>query len=138
MRFLRAAAVAATLVSGWLGLSGAVVASPLVAGTMPAAKASAGPVTQAQYYVERRVYRPRTAVRVFPAYRPRTVVRTSTVYRSRRILQTYPYRVYRPRPVVRYYPAYRPVRTVCRTRVRIVQTAYGYVRRPVRICTRRY
>lgn len=46
-------------------------------------------------------------------------------------------RVYRPgRPIYRGY-APRP-RLVCRTRLRVVRTPYGLVRRPTEVCTRRF
>ena len=123
MRFLKAVAVVATLVSGALGWSASASASPLVSTAMPAAQAGTGVVTKAQMYIERRDYRPRRVMRAYPAYRP----------------------VYRPyRRVVRPYPIYRPIRggwaprIVCRTRIRLVRTPYGFVRRPVRVCVRRY
>ena len=123
MRFLKAFAVVGTLVSGALGVSGAASASPLVSTAMPAAQSDSGVVARAQMYVEPRVYGPRRVVRTYPAYRP----------------------AYRPyRRVVRAYPIYRPVRggwaprIVCRTQVRFVRTPYGFVRRPVRVCVRRY
>ena len=123
MRFLKAFAVVGALASGALSLSGPAFASPLVAAAMPTAGADSGVVAEAQMYIERRVYRPRRVVRAYPAYRP----------------------IYRPyRRMVRTYPIYRPVRVVrgprfaCRTRVRLVRTLYGFVRRPVRICVRRY
>jgi hypothetical protein len=123
MRFLKAMAVVGTLVSGALGLSAAASASPLLSTAMPAAEAGSGVVAKAQMYIERRVYRPRRVMRTYPAYRP----------------------IYRPyRRVVQTYPIYRPVRRgwapriVCRTRIRLVRTPYGFVRRPVRVCVRRY
>ncbi len=157
MRLLKAIAVIGALVGGAVGLSGPASASPLVSGAMPAAKTGDSLVAQTQFYEERRIYRPRPVVRYFPAYRPvyrppyRRVVRTYRTYPAYRPYPIYrprpvvryspayrPYPIYRSRPVVRYYPAYRPARTVCRTRFRLVRTAYGFVERPVRICTRRY
>ena len=145
MRFMKAAAVIGTLVAGAFGLSGGASASPLAAGAMPAAKAGSGLVEKAQFYTERRIYRPRDTVRILPApvYRPVRVVRPYPVYRPVRVVRPYP--IYRPVRVVRSYPVYRPVRVVraaprqvCRTRVRIIRSAYGqYLRRSVRTCTSR-
>jgi hypothetical protein len=72
-----------------------------------------------------RAYRPDRGFYGRPAYSP-----------GRRAYN--PYRpVYTPpRPV---YRGYRPVsRVVCRTRLRTVRTAYGWARRPVEICRRRW
>ena len=40
-------------------------------------------------------------------------------------------------PRVVYRPAFRP-RVVCRTRIRVLATRYGYVQRPVQVCRRRF
>jgi hypothetical protein len=123
---MKAIAVIGTLVAGSLALPGAAAASPLVAGAASAAKADPGLVAKAQYGWRRPVVRP------YRVYRPVRVVRPYPVYRPVRVVRPYP--VYRPVRVVRPYP-----RTVCRTRIRLVRTAYGdLVRRPVRRCVARY
>jgi hypothetical protein len=126
MRFLKAVAVLGLLATGALALPGVASASPLVAGAAPAARTAPGLVAPTQYYRARPVYRP-----MRPIARPYPVVRR--------------YPVYRPRPVVRYSRVYRPVLAVpqrflvCRTRIRLVRTAYGgFVRRPEQHCFRRY
>lgn len=128
MRLMKVAALAGALVAGALGLStGGANASPLAAGAMPALAGESGLVTKVYHRgwahgVNRRAYRSRVAYR--PAYR---TYRTS--YRPRRV-----YPAYR----VQYRPVYRP-RVVCSVRSRYVRVRGGYfVRRPVRVCTRRY
>ena len=59
MRFLKAIALIGALVGGAVGLSGAASASPLVSGAMPAAKTGDGLIAKSQFYMERRIYRPR-------------------------------------------------------------------------------
>ncbi|HYF55942.1 MAG TPA: hypothetical protein VEA41_16930 [Salinarimonas sp.] len=113
MRFGRLVALVATVVGGLMTFGAAPSqALPIGPGAMPDVKG--GAVEQVQYY-----YRPQRRVVVRRnVYRP--------VYGGRRY--------YRP-PVVAYRPIRRP-RVVCSTRVQVVRTAYGYVRRPVRVCRR--
>jgi hypothetical protein len=137
MHFLKAAAVIGTFVAGALSLSGTSLASPLASRATPLAGAG-GAVTDAQYYEERRIYRPRTVVETYRSSRP--------MYRSRRAVRYHPVYGPGPRRVVRYHPIYGPVRvarprprTICRTRTHYVRTAYGnLVRRSVQRCIRRY
>jgi hypothetical protein len=131
MRIGRFVALVATVVGGLVGFGLAPSqALPIGPGAAPGIAGNAA-VQPAQYYYDSG---PRVVVRG-PVYRTRPAYRP--VYRS------YPtYRpVYRQRRVVRG-PVYvgRPVRprVVCTTRVRLVPTAYGYVRRPVRVCRRVY
>jgi hypothetical protein len=98
---------------------------------MPAAAVEDGLVSKATYrgrvYYGRRAYVPRRYY-ARRAYRPAYYGYRRGYYRP----AYYPYRGYRP--VYRAGP-----RTVCRTRVRVVRTVYGnFVRRPVRVCTRRW
>lgn len=134
MRILKVAALAGAIVAGALGLSqGGATASPLASGAMPALQGEGGVVAKVYHRgwahgVNRRAYRSSRVV-----YRP--VYRTyRTSYRPRRV---YPaYRV-QYRPIYRPYRA--PSRVVCRVRNRYVRVGGGYfVRRPVRVCTRRY
>jgi hypothetical protein len=116
--------------AGALGLSnGGAVASPVASTAMPAAGADNSLVSKAinrgraeySQYRYRRVYHRRPYYRGVRVYRPYRAVAVRRYYRPA-------YRVYRPYP-----------RVVCRTRVRIVRTAYGaFVRRPVQVCRRRW
>ena len=167
MRFLKAVAVIGTFASGALGLAGTPLASPLASGAMPSARSGGDLVARTQLILERRVSGPHAVPGPEPSFRPfhRPGMAPGPhpsfhpIRRPRRVLGPHPsfHPVYRPRTVVRYgpllgprpvliryHPVYRPVRvvrprTVCRTRIRLIRTAYGdLVRRSVRRCTRRY
>jgi hypothetical protein len=120
MRFLKLAALAGAIMAGGLGLSnGGVSASPLTSAAMPVARAEGSLVGKA-------ADRGRAE---YAQYRYRRGYYRGPYYRGVRV-----YRPYR-----RAYGVYRPYpRLVCRTRIRLVRTAYGaLVRRPVRVCVRR-
>lgn len=164
MRLLKFAAMLIALMTGGL-MALPAGATPVGAGALPAAagRAQDSLATQVQYYyggpyrarprvvVQRQYYRPRPVYgrsyyRPRPAYvrsyyRPRPVyyrprpVYAGNYYRPRRV---YSQRYYAPRPAYRARRVYRPVRTVCRTRIRLVRTYYGTVRRPVQVCRRVY
>lgn len=126
MRFLKFAALAGAILAGALGLSSdrAVAATAEPAAPVDSALASKaayqGRVEFSQYRY-RRVYPRRPYMRGVRVYRPYRSVVVRRYYRP-------VYRVYRPYP-----------RVVCRTRIRFVRTAFGgFVRRPVRICVRRW
>ena len=159
MRFLKAVAVIGTFVTGALGLAGTPLASPLASGTMPSARSGGDLVARTQLILQRRVSGPCAVPGPEPRFRPGPHPSFHPIRRPRRVLGPHPsfHPVYRPRTVVRYgpllgprpvliryHPVYRPVRvvrprTVCRTRIRLIRTAYGdLVRRSVRRCTRRY
>lgn len=115
MRIGKLFAVMATLVGGLLAFAAPSSAAPIGVGAVAGVKGA--PVAQTVQYYD---VRPR-AYRVRPAYgRP--------VYGR----PVYGRPVY-GRPVYGYRPARRP-RTVCTVRYRVVPSAYGYVRRPVRVC----
>lgn len=116
MRLLKIFALVATLIGGALTFGTTPSsAAPLAAGAMAAPQADTSLVSQAQY---RRHYRPyRRPYYAGPSYGRR----------------------YYGRP---YYAAprrvYRGPRVVCRTRWQTVRTRYGWERRPVRVCSRRW
>ncbi len=122
MRFAKLAALVAAVIGGLAAVAAPSQAAPIGAAAVAGVKGEA-PVQTVQYY----------------GGGPRIVVR-GPVYRSRPVYgrPVYGRPVYgRPvygRPVYGR-PVYRP-RVVCTTRVRLVPTAYGYVRRPVRVCRR--
>jgi hypothetical protein len=136
MRFGKLIAVVATLIGG-LAAIGATPSSaaPIGPGAVTGVKGQAT-VETVQYYTTGPVYRSG------PGYRERRVHRERRVQRPGYGRPVYGRPVYgRPvygRPVYGR-PVYgRPVRrVVCTTRVRLIPTAYGYIRRPVRVCTRR-
>lgn len=116
MRLLKILALVVTLAGGWLTVGAApATAGPLAAGAMATSQSQSPLVEKAQY---RRHYRP---------YRRPYYGRPSYA------------RPYYGRP---YYVAprrvYRGPRVVCRTQWRTVRTRYGWERRPVRVCTRRW
>ena len=111
MRLLRIAALIGAVASGIAGVAGTASASPLAAGPVSAIQAENPLLTQVWH-------------RGQPHYGPR---------------RHYGPRAYRPyRPAYGRY-GYRPrPRVVCRVRHRTVRTAYGLIRRPVEVCTRRW
>jgi hypothetical protein len=113
MRIWKLVALLATLVGGLAAFGASPSqAAPMSPGSAAVVRGEAG-VQAVQYYYRRpRVYVRGPVYRVRPAYRP--------IYR---------------RPVYGYRPIRRS-RVVCGTRFRVVPTAYGYVRRPVRVCNR--
>jgi hypothetical protein len=136
MRIGKLVAVVAALIGG-IAAFGATpsLAAPIGPGAVTGVRGGA-PVETVQYYH----YRPA------PVYRERRVIyRDRPVYHRRPVYgrPVYGRPVYgRPvygRPVYgRPVYGYRPVRrVVCTTRIRLIPTSYGYVRRPVRVCTRR-
>jgi hypothetical protein len=115
MRLLKVFALVATLVGGALAFGTTPSsAAPLMAGAMATSQADTSLISDVQY---RRHYRP---------------------YR-RNYARPYYARPYYGRP---YYAgprrAVRGPRVVCRTQWRTVRTSYGWQRRPVRICNRRW
>lgn len=127
MRLFRMAALAIAIVGGYLGLASAPAsAAPGPEGQVHATHPLVADAEYTQFYGRRGYYgRP---------YYGRRVVYARPVYR-RPVYYARP--VYYRRPVV-VRRVYRGPRVVCRVRARLVATPYGYVRRPVRVCTRRF
>ncbi|HEY8564077.1 MAG TPA: hypothetical protein VIL65_01150 [Beijerinckiaceae bacterium] len=118
MRFLKLATLVIAMIGGGFGLAGTASAASPAAGAAPVAE-----YTQYGYYGGPRYGRRPVYGRGFyggPRYGRPVVVRRG-YYGGPRFVR----------------PVYGP-RVVCRVRPRLVATPYGYVRRPVRVCARRF
>ena len=110
MRFLKLATLVIAMIGGAFSLAGTASAASPTTGVAPVAE-----YTQYGYgyYGRPRYYRRPVVVR--------RVYGGPRYYGGRRFVR----------------PVYGP-RVVCRVRPRLVATPYGYVRRPVRVCARRF
>ena len=118
MRLFKMAALAIALLGGYLGLASAPASAAPAEGAIHATSPLVASAEYARYH--RGGYYGRRAYYARPVYYRRAYRRPA----------------YFARPVV-VRRAYGP-RVVCRIRPRLVATPYGYVRRPVRVCVRRF
>lgn len=119
MRFLTMAAVGLSLIGGFLGLAGgSASATPISAGSASATAAAQAESPLATQVHWRRHWRHRHVRR--PVYHRPAYYRRPAYYAP-----AYGRRVHRPR-------------VVCRVRPRVVWTPYGYARRYVKACRRRW